>query len=142
MQDWNGNFDWMPLSGAQVPNIQNPAACIRELCSESTASLQAGERIAVMADTGVHLLQQRMAFHLSRVVINVAELAEHSAPVLAEAELHEQWVSDLGATAEPDFHQLLDADSRRLRRRLNEAHTRPQVRMAVRREIRRRKELL
>ena len=48
----------------------------------------------------------------------------------------------LGATAEPDFHQLLDADSRRLRRRLNEAHTRPQVRMAVRREIRRREELL
>ena len=142
VQDWNGNFDWMPLSGAQVPNIRNPAACIRELCSESTASLQAGERIAVMADTGVHLLQQRMAFHLSRVVINVAELAEHSAPVLAEAELHEQWVSDLGATAEPDFHQLLDADSRRLRRRLNEAHTRPQVRMAVRREIRRLKELL
>ena len=92
-------------------------------------------------------MRRGTSFHITQIVAPIQnhfvhELAEYSAPVLAEAELHEQWVSDLGATAEPDFHQLLDADSRRLRRRLNEAHTRPQVRMAVRREIRRREELL
>ena len=68
-----------------------------------------------MADVGVHLLQQRMAFHLSRVIIDVAELAEHSAPVLAEAELHEQWVADLGIDTESAFHQFLEANNRRLR---------------------------
>ena len=142
VHDWKGNYDWMPLPGAHVPGLENPAAYLRELRSEATTSLQAGRRIAVMADKGVHLLQQRMACHLIRVVIDVAELAEHSAPVLAEAELHEQWVSDLGARCETHFHQFLDADDRKLRRWLNEAQTRPQAIRAVREEIARLKELL
>ena len=139
---WRGNYDWMPLPGAVVPGLQDPAACLRELRSELTASLQAGERIAVMAETGVHLLQQRMAFHLCRVIIDLPELAEHSAPVLAEAELHEQWAGDLGEEHEPQFHQLLDADDRKLRGWLNEARTRPQAMRAVREEIARRRALL
>ena len=142
VSDWKGSYDWMPLTGAQVPGLENPAACLRELRSESTTSLRGGKRIAVMADTGVHLLQQRMACHLIRVIIDVAELAEQSAPVLAEAELHEQWVSDLGEECEPQFHQLLEADNRRLRRWLSEAHTRSQAMRAVREEILRLKELL
>ena len=139
---WRGNYDWMPLPGARVPGIQNPAACLRELRSEPTTSLQAGDRIAVMADTGVHLLQQRMAFHLCRVVIDLRELAEHSAPVLAEAELHEQWVGDLGEEREPEFHQFLDADNRKLRSQLHEARTRPQAMRTAREEIVRRRGLL
>ncbi len=142
VHDWKGNYDWMPLPGAQVPGLENPAACLRELRSEATTSLQAGKRIAIMADRGVHLLQQRMACHLIRVVIDVSELAEHSAPVLAEAELHEQWVSDLGPDHETQFHQFLDEDGRKLRLWLNEVHTRPQAMRAVREEIARLKELL
>ena len=95
-----------------------------------------------MADTGIHLLQQRMACHLTRVIIDVAEFAEQSAPVLAEAELHEQWLSDLSEEYEPRFHQLLEADNRKLRHWLNEARTRPQAMRAVREEILRLKELL
>lgn len=139
---WRGNYDWMPLPGARAPSLQNPAACLRELRSEPTTNLQTGERIAVMADTGVHLLQQRMAFHLSRVVIDLRELAEHSAPVLAEAELHEQWVGDLGEAREPEFHEFLDADDRKLRRWLDEARTRPQALRAVREQIACRRALL
>lgn len=139
VNDWKGNYDWMPLPGAQLPGLDNPAACLRELRSEFTANLQEGKRIAVMADTGVHLLQQRMAFHLSRVVIDLRELAEHSAPVLAEAELHEQWVSELGEDHDALFHQLLEADNRKLRRWLSETHTRPQAMRAVREEIARKR---
>ena len=73
-----------------------------------------------------------------RVIIDLAELAEHSAPILAEVDLHEEWVTDLGSTAEPEFRRFLDADDRKLRNWLNEARTRPQVVQAVRREIRRR----
>lgn len=140
VSDWKGSYDWMPLPGAQVPGLENPAASLRELRSEPTAGLSAGKRIAVMADTGIHLLQQRMACHLTRVIIDIAEFAEQSAPVLAEAELHEQWVSDLGEEHEPQFHQLLETDNRRLRRRLREARTRPQAMRAVREEIGRLKE--
>lgn len=136
---WHGSFDWMPLPGAPVPDIPNPAACIRELSSARTAELQAGERVAVMTDAGIHLLQQRIAHHVSRVIISLRELAEHSAPVLAEVELHEEWVEGLGRLAEREFHQLLEDDDRKLREWLNEPRTRPQAMRAVRQEIRRRR---
>ena len=135
---WHGSFDWMPLPGAPVPDIPNPAACIRELRSAQTAELQSGERVAVMADAGIHLLQQRIAHHVSRVIIGLPELAEHSAPVLAEVELHEEWVEALDRSAERDFHQLLEGDDRKLRNWLKEPRTRPQAMRAVRQEIRRR----
>ncbi len=79
-----------------------------------------------------------MTFHLCRVIIDLSELAEHSAPVLAEAELHEQWVLELGEHHGAEFHRLLDADDRKLRRWLNETRTRPQAMRAVRQEIRKR----
>ena len=43
---WKGDYDWMPLPCAEVPGMENPAACIRELRSESTEVLNASERIA------------------------------------------------------------------------------------------------
>lgn len=92
-----------------------------------------------MADTGIHLLQQRMAHHLCRAIIDLAILAEHSAPVLAEVDLHEEWVDALGPGSEDAFHELLDADSRRLREGLKEPRTRPQTMRRVRQEIRDRK---
>ena len=91
-----------------------------------------------MTDTGIQLLQQRMVYHLSRVIIDLVELAEQSAPILAEVDLHEEWVTDLGEAAEPEFHRFLDADDRKLRKWLIEVHTRPQAIKAVRQEIRRR----
>jgi len=136
---WKGHYDWMPLPGSQVPGVENPAACIRELRSESTDVLIDGERLSVMADTGIHLLQQRMAFHLTRAIIDVAELAEFSAPVLAEAELHEEWVGELGQDKGDEFHRYLDGDDRKQRNWLSEPRTRPQAMQAVRREILRRK---
>lgn len=134
---WQGHYDWMPLPAAPIHGFSFPAACIRELFSPPTDSLLGGSRVTAMTDIGVHLLQQRMVHHLSRVIIDLAELAEHSAPILAEVDLHEEWVTDLGETAEPEFHRFLDADDRKLRNWLNEARTRPQVFQAVRREIRR-----
>jgi hypothetical protein len=71
--------------------------------------------------------------------IGLRELAEHSAPVLAEVELHEEWVQSLGKDAEREFHQLLEDDGRKLREWLNEPRTRPQAMRAVRQEIRRRR---
>ena len=103
---WRGHYDWMPLPGAPLPQFAHPAACLRLLRSEPTASLMDGQRVAVMADTGIHLLQQRMAFHLCRVVIDLAELAEHSAPVLVKTDLLEEWVDSFGVGSEGSFHQF------------------------------------
>ncbi|MYA73059.1 MAG: hypothetical protein F4Y27_00030 [Acidimicrobiaceae bacterium] len=138
--DWSGYYDWMPLPCAQAPDMASPAACIRELRSESTDVLVTSTRIAVMADTGVHILQQRIAHHLSRVIIDVAELAEYSAPVLAEAELHEEWVGQFGHQTNDEFMWYLDCEDRKVRGWLSETHMRPQAMRTVRQEIRRRRE--
>lgn len=136
---WRGHYDWMPMPEAPIPGFSNSAACIRQISSPSTKSLLNGNRVAAMTDTGIQLLQQRMVYHLSRVIIDLVELAEHSAPILAEVDLHEEWVTDLGKAAEPEFHRFLDADDRKLRKWLIEVHTRPQAIKAVRQEIRRRR---
>jgi hypothetical protein len=89
---------------------------------------------------GHSLLQQRLAHHLARVAIAPEELAEHCAPILAEAALHEDWVGALGSEAEEEFQGFLDADERKLRSWLVEPAKRAQAMRLVRQEIRRRSE--
>ena len=60
--------------------------------------------------------------------------------MLAEVELHEEWVGALGQDSDDEFHQYLDGDKRKLRDWLSGTHSRPQAMRAVRQEIRRRKE--
>lgn len=133
---WDGSYDWMPLPGAPVPGSPNPAGALRVLRSIATAELLDGERVAVMSDQGIQLLQQRLAHHLTRVAIPIVELSEHCAPILAEAELHEDWLRELGSDSEQEFHQLLDADDRKLRTWLSDPSTRAQAMATVRRAIR------
>lgn len=135
---WQGYYDWMPLPEVRLPGFLPYAACIREVSSLSTKSLQHGNRVAAMDDIGIHLLQQRMVYHLTRMSIDLDDLAELSAPILAEAEIHEEWVNLLGVDAEPDFHLFLDAENRKLREWLQEGRTRPQAIKVIRQEIRRR----
>lgn len=52
VSSWNGSYDWMPLRGAPVPGISNPAGALRVLRSVGTDELLSGERVAVMSDQG------------------------------------------------------------------------------------------
>jgi hypothetical protein len=133
---WEGSYDWMPLPGAPVSGFTSPAGALRVLRSVATTELLDGERVAVMSDQGIQLLQQRLAHHLTRVAIPIVELSEHCALILAEAELHEDWLRDLGADSEEEFHRLLDADDRKLRTWLSDPARRAQAMATVRREIR------
>lgn len=137
---WDGNYDWIPLLGAPLPDIERPAGLLRVLQTVDTEVLLAGDRVAVMSNQGIHLLQQRLAHQLTRVAIPTVELAEHCAPILAEAELHEDWVGALGPDSEQEFHDFLDADDRKLRSWLGEPANQTQAMSTVRREIRRRRE--
>lgn len=137
---WDGSYDWMPAPGAPVPDVDNPAGLLRVLRSVDTSLLVSGERVAVMSNLGIQLLQQRLAHHLTRVAIETAELAEHCAPILSEAELHEDWLGALGADSEQQFHEFLDVDDRKLRSCLSDPAKRSQAMMTVRREIRRRRD--
>ena len=96
-------------------------------------------RIAAMSAGGVNLLQQRLAHHLTRAVIELETLAEHSAPNLMEVTLHDEWMTVLGCASEPDFHEFLDSQDHKVRNWMQQPGTRFQAQSAVRREIRQRK---
>lgn len=136
---WRGDYDWMPLPELAIADTGAVAASLRELSSVATAELETGDRVASMSEVGIHLLQQRMAHHLTRVVIASATLAEHSAPVLMEANLHEEWVEALGKDSEPDFHAFLDADDRQLRKLMSEPQTRFNAQSVIRQQIKHRR---
>ena len=135
---WRGEYDWMPLPALSIARFTDAAANLRELTRTTTKDLEAGHRIAVMSEIGIQLLQQRLAHHLTRSVIELETLAEQSAPILIEVTLHEEWISALGDESEPDFHQLLDAHERKLRNWMEEPRTRYQAQSTVRQEIRQR----
>ena len=63
-----------------------------------------------------------------------------SAPILAEAELHEDWVSACGKDDEEAFHRFLDSGARRLRNWLVQDHKQPQAMREARQDIRCRKQ--
>lgn len=139
---WRGDYDWMPLPELRIAETSDVAASLRELSSVPTANLEAGHRIAAMSEVGIQLLQQRMAHHLTRVVIELATLAEHSAPVLMEANLHEEWVEALGEASEHDFEAFLDADDRLLRNLMLAPQTRFNAQSSIRQQIKQRRDAL
>lgn len=134
---WDGYYDWMPLPEAPISGFTSPSACIREFQSTSTDSLLSGQRVSAMTPIGIQLFQQRMVHHLSRVKLDLMELEEQSAHIIAEVDLHEEWVTQLGQDAESEFHRLLDADDRKLQEDLKSPGTRLEVVQTVRQEIRR-----
>lgn len=110
-----------------------------------TESLVTEKRIAVLSYEGILLLQQHLAHHLTRAIIDLPTLAKVSEAVFIEVELQEEWFesailgmspSVLGEAvkdAETRFQGLLDEQDRRLRGMLGDYLTRP----AAIREIRR-----
>ncbi len=147
-------FDFMPLPDIELDNVGDGcAADFRLISAVPTGILVAADRQAALGEIGIHHLQQRMAHHLTRVVVDLATLAEQSAPVLLEIELQEDWVSESLAVrpdgtdqvqvqeqAEAEFQDLLEREDRRLRSMLREPHSRAQAAREVRLAMRERKE--
>jgi hypothetical protein len=144
----DGYFDYMPLPDIGLPDMPSSAVDFRLVAAVPTPLLTSHRRFACLSETGVQLLQQRLAHHLTRVVVDLPILAEHSASVLLEAELQEEWgqaalaqAGDESAIeilrgAEDAFHDLLDSGNRRLRVMLADARTRPQATREIRQALR------
>lgn len=135
-----GHFNAFPL-----PELldEPSAALLLELTSVTGGELEAAERIAVLTDYGIYVLQQRFVFSLTRVVVGLEQFEQTSAHVLAEAELEEEWVDTLASDCTPEavaeqrgaFQTFVDSE---LRASLKEPARRSEVRRTVRAEIRRR----
>lgn len=143
------HYDYMPLPGLTHDAIGNgyPVADFRAIASEETANLSYQARIAALSHEAILHLQQRLAHHLTRAIIDLPTLSRVSDAVLAEVELQEEWVGkategvegdaldEAIKAAEADFQDVLDDEDRRLRTRLGGPHTRPNAIREIRRRI-------
>ncbi len=141
-EKWSdGYFDLSPLPGLPIGHA-HPVADFRRIRTVPSARLTLDRRVASLSELGVQLLQQRFVHHLTRVAIDLPTLYEHCAPILAEAELQEEWVEAAigvgipGTDAAASFQQFLGRGEGSLREALENANTRGQVRRGVRQEIR------
>ena len=90
LRKWQGgHFKVMPL-----PELagEHHAARFEEMGLVESASLLSERRVACLSPYGIHLLQQRFIWYLTRFLVPTHRLAEATAAVFEEAELEEEWV--------------------------------------------------
>lgn len=138
-----GHNNVFPLPSLGGDGDQARSASLLELATADSAHLLRERRIAALTTRGVLLLQQRLVFSLTRVLVGLEKFEEQSAHVLLEAELEDEWVDALmGEDADGEeaitaqsgaFAAFMDAGSREL---LLDPERRSDVARAVRAEIR------
>ena len=115
-----------------------------ELSAVRSEQLDPDRRILCLTDRGIQVLQQRLVYSLTRVVVGLDRLQEQAAHVLLEAELQQDWVDDLAggedagalADAAAEFNGFMDTGQRAA---LLDVTRRTDTVRAVRAEIRRRR---
>lgn len=85
----NGHFKVTPLPGLLGTHH---SARFDEIGLVETGSLAERTRVACMTPHGVHLLQQRFIWYLTRFLAPTYRLAEVTEAVFEEADLQEEWV--------------------------------------------------
>lgn len=96
---WNGNLRVMPLP--ELFDGEHFATRFVDVTAASTALLGRSNRIATLSHRGIHVLQQRLIKHYTRLDVELEVLRRQSAAVLTEAELQEDWLDQV--LAEPDL---------------------------------------
>lgn len=90
LRKWqDGHFKVMPL-----PELagEHHTARFEDMGLVESVSLLPERRIACLSPYGIHLLQQRFIWYLTRFLAPTHRLAEATAAVFEEAELEEEWV--------------------------------------------------
>lgn len=134
----NGHFKVMPL-----PYLlgTHHSAQFDEMGLVESSSLAQSQRMACLTPHGVHLLQQRFIWYLTRFLAPTYRLAEATEAVFEEADLHEEWVAKLISRgidprqAAAEFHEWIrSSDSSGVTRQdqLRQADLRAGVRRQMR----------
>ena len=134
---WASRFyDKMPL-----PDLDGPgywAGLFDSIGLATSEALLADERVACLSDFGVNMLQQRLTCSLTRAKIPTQEFNRAFSHTYEEAELLEDWTSELcgagdnRAEAERSFDEFMREGDPSRRKLLED----PQHRHAVRQECR------
>lgn len=139
-----GHYKVMPLPGLHRDGDEPRAVHLLELSAIRSSELSRDGRLLTLTDRGIHILQQRLVYSLTRVEVGLDRLHEQAAHVLLEAELEEEWVDELvpDATIEglsaaaTAFMLFMDSGHRKA---LTDLTLRSDTVRAVRAEIRRRR---
>lgn len=137
----SGHYGVLPLPGLRDDADEPRAAHLLELSAVRSTTLSRDRRILSLTDRGIHVLQQRLVYSLTRVAVGLDKLQEQAANVLLEAELEEEWVDELAADGDPEtlaaasvgFAQYMDGGPRVA---LKDVTRRSDTVRAVRAEIR------
>ena len=142
--DWSKFGRFMPL-----PDLLNDGRWYGtkfvDLTAVAAFELTPERRIASLSHPGIHVLQQRLVWHNTRLTLDLALLRAQSAPILAEAEMQELWVdavidvpartADAVQLAGDEFQEWLSDDNDRRRGELmdeaNHAKLRREARIAA-----------
>jgi hypothetical protein len=152
-KDWLGNASAMLLPKL-LEGDDDFQADFRDSGSVKTTELRRASRIAALTNYGVQILHQRSIYYHTRLTVDIKTLAETYEPIATELELQCDWVEsmlqfkydvsvsddtlEVIAVGEKEFGDYLDSDDRALRKKLQYAISRADVRRQVRREMMRR----
>ncbi len=139
---WYREFKVLPLPNLLEGSTDSYAAFFDEAGLVKATDLDVRRRVACLDDRGVLLLQQRQAHHFTRHVVETESLFEHTAGLLTEAELFEEWIEasvpdDAEAWLEQrdirtkEFDEFIEPH----RRNLNQISHHASVRTMTRKEI-------
>ncbi|QXT63171.1 hypothetical protein [Tessaracoccus palaemonis] len=142
--DWNGHGRVMPLPDLLSDGKWHATKFV-DLTAVAAPELTLDRRIASLSHPGIHVLQQRLVWHNTRLTLDLAKFRQQSAPILAEAEMQELWIDavlDEGArtadaveAAGVQFQAWLSEDDNRRRAELdaeaNHAKLRRETRAAA-----------
>lgn len=142
LRKWrDAHFRVMPL-----PELagEHHSARFEDMGLVASTSLLREQRIACLSPYGIHLLQQRFIWYLTRFLVPTHRLAEATASVFEEAELEEEWVSraaEHGAQPRASveaFHQWIrtpDESGTSRQEQLADPQRRARVRRAMRHHL-------
>ncbi len=120
---------------------EHRTARFEEMGLVESAMLRPESRVTCLSPYGVHLLQQRFIWYLTRFLVPTHRLADTTAAVFEEAELEEEWVSrsaergaEQQASVEAFHHWIRSSDDSGTSRQQQLAD--PQRRAGIRRAMR------
>ncbi|MEV4040865.1 hypothetical protein [Streptomyces umbrinus] len=126
----------MPLPELRGPDSDSYKADFLEFTSVASIDLPLTSRVAALSNEGVLILQQRLVYTTTRLLVRLEKFHEQMAPIFTELELQEDWVeealeaagdlnatesNDVATSAASDFQNWLDEDDRIRRNSLSDA---------------------
>jgi hypothetical protein len=92
--DWTKRYRIMPLPQLEGADAGDFIGNMTDFSSVPSASLDPAKRIAALSDEGVLILQQRLVFTQTRLLLSLDRFHEQMAPTFTELELQEEWAEE------------------------------------------------